>query len=993
MPPVVIAAAGAVAGSAIASAVTTSVLGATLISTLVSSAISAVGSRLLSKSAGGGAPSFTSEASGRTQIIRSSVEPHKIIYGEVRTSGTLVFPETSGTDNRFLHLVITLAAHEVNQIGNIYVDDSVVPLDGNGVATTGELRNVLRIKKLLGAENQAAQADLVSEVSKWTSDHRLRGIAYIYARLTYYESGYPNGIPNLSAKVQGRKVFDPRDTAYTITDISTANPSVFTTSAAHGFSVGDRVFITGVAGTTPKIGKEYRVNTVPTATTFTVLDSSGEPLHATVGASSGEVTKMEYSNNWALCVADYLMNDQFGFGAGWGEINESDLIAAANICDENVSVASGGTQKRYTCDGVIDTSDKPLDVLQKLVTAAAGAVIFSGGQYTIKAAAYDTPTVTIDENYLRDEIEVQTRMPKNQLFNAVKGVFVDPGKNYLPTDFPPVTNSTYEAQDGGFRIFEDLELPFTTDIIRAQRIAKIILEKARQGIIVKMPCNLKALEIRAYDTVMVNNDVLGWTNKVFRILSWSMTEDGGIDLVMQEESSSSYNWNNGEENQKDDAPDTNLPDPSSPAAPTNLTLASGTSQLFLREDGTVFSRIKASWDAPTDIFVTSGGEIQIQYKKSSETTQEYQSATSVTGDKAFQFILDVEDGESYDVRIRSKNIYGSVSAWVEETDHTVVGKTQPPSNVQNFTAQQNQTVVTFRWDQVPDRDLQGYILRFDTQGAFVWADANSLTKATRGTLVTNAGLPPGSWTVGIKAIDTSGNESSSATTFDIDVENINNIVESFTEHPRWTGTLTNCIKHDVSGALVPLGQDSAADNNFNLFDTYVISPYSQWEYEAPEVDLGFDTSVRIYSELAAKMGAFGETGAADPISLIDYRKSADSYDGFEQWTIGTVNARYFKYKVRIESATGNASITQMKNVIDADDIDQSGTSTISTGGTTVIFDTTYNRIPQVIATVTGAGANRSVVLTSINSNGFTATIYDKDDNDVGGTINWNAKGV
>ena len=70
-----------------------------------------------------------------------------------------------------------------------------------------------RIKIHLGADAQVADADLVSEITQWTTNHRLRGIAYVYVRLNFDSDVYPNGVPNISFEVQGKKVFDPRTSA------------------------------------------------------------------------------------------------------------------------------------------------------------------------------------------------------------------------------------------------------------------------------------------------------------------------------------------------------------------------------------------------------------------------------------------------------------------------------------------------------------------------------------------------------------------------------------------------------------------------------------------------------------------------------------------------------------------------------------------------------------------------------------------------------------
>jgi Phage-related protein, tail component len=65
----------------------------------------------------------------------------------------------------------------------------------------------------LGQTNQLADADLVSEVTQWTTNHRLRGRSYLYVRLNFDSDIYPNGVPNITAEVQGKAVFDPRDSS------------------------------------------------------------------------------------------------------------------------------------------------------------------------------------------------------------------------------------------------------------------------------------------------------------------------------------------------------------------------------------------------------------------------------------------------------------------------------------------------------------------------------------------------------------------------------------------------------------------------------------------------------------------------------------------------------------------------------------------------------------------------------------------------------------
>ncbi|MCP6756604.1 hypothetical protein NL533_33770, partial [Klebsiella pneumoniae] len=62
----------------------------------------------------------------------------------------------------------------------------------------------------------------------------------------------------------------------------------------------------------------------------------------------------EWSNNAALCIRDYLTSS-YGFNCSSDEINDTYFSSAANHCDESVTLTTGGSQNRFTCDGVVDT--------------------------------------------------------------------------------------------------------------------------------------------------------------------------------------------------------------------------------------------------------------------------------------------------------------------------------------------------------------------------------------------------------------------------------------------------------------------------------------------------------------------------------------------------------------------------------------------------------------------------------------------------------------
>ena len=173
-------------------------------------------------------PSFSdSSLSERSQMVRSPIASRQIIYGTAKVSGVVVYISTTGNKNENLHMVVALAGHAVEEIGDVYFGEDLALAGSGSSADTGRFIGKAQIYKQLGSSTQVAQPQLVSATSgltdgKWTDAHRLRGIAYIYVNLTWDTEVYTNGIPNISAIVKGKVIADPRDS----TTAWSANPAL-----------------------------------------------------------------------------------------------------------------------------------------------------------------------------------------------------------------------------------------------------------------------------------------------------------------------------------------------------------------------------------------------------------------------------------------------------------------------------------------------------------------------------------------------------------------------------------------------------------------------------------------------------------------------------------------------------------------------------------------------------------------------------------------------
>jgi len=728
--PILIAGIAAAAGPALAGASIGVILG----SFAISAALTGVG-MLLQSSQGGGSslpllPTLPSLDSGSRVTVRQPDAPKPLIYGETRVQGTIIF-FNSREANRYLDVVVALAGHEVEEIGQLYFNDVPVALDGGGNVPGGTYAGLVHVEKKLGTTDQTAFDGLVAVSGQaWTVAHRGRGNALAWLSLQWNRSAFPNGLPNIWFVLKGRKLYDHRS----------------------------------------------------------------------------ETTA--FSKNAALAVADYLADPVYGLGASYDlEIDLDVLDAGANVSDEDVTLASGATEKRYEANGILRSDIKRGDGIAALLSACGGKAIYAGGRWRIKPAAWEPPVIELDESDLRDGFTVQTLLGRRESFNAAKGKFSDPARLWQPADFPAITSAIYQAQDGGERVFKDLELPFTTSPTMAQRIAQIDLKRARQPLTMVWPCKLRGWLVTAGETVNVSYARLGWVSKPFDVVEatfvFGEAQEGkgsggppliGVDLKLRETASAIYD--SAALSAADPTPNTTLPDAFNVRPATNLTIAE--SLYSTRDGGGVKAKASLAWDASLDWFVQSGGSYRVEYKLSSA------SVWTVFADiTATRFdIFDIDPG-TYDFRVAAVNWAGRLADYATVMGRQIAGLSAPPSAPANLSISAIGGLAIARWDIPSDLDvLQGgfIVIRHSSllTGA-AWDTAVSIGEAmSANTMV--AVLPLKSGTYLAKFRDASGVYSESATSFAQTQSSVHQFQTlaggSLVEDPGFAGTKTNVVVVD-----------------------------------------------------------------------------------------------------------------------------------------------------------------------------------------------------
>lgn len=620
---------------------------------------------------------------------RDAAAAQDFIYGEVRKGGTITYYEST-RGGSVLHQIITLAGHEVDSIVEVYANDEVLELSDdsysyNGREGAGWVLNRNWSDKDDGPEmrvlyhtgDQTAITDPFANATTTSLNDTLfmagdegsanfggtgqptkasfvgTGMAYMYVRYTYNAGVFKNGLPLFSAKIRGRKVYDPR-----------------------------------------------------TDTTA-------------------------WSNNAALCIRDFIAGN---YGLNDSQVDDTAFSVAANICDEAVALDAGGTEARYTINGVVRADQAYGDVLQEMTTACAGTLFWGTGKWKLHVGAYTAPVKDFTLDDIRSNISLQTRVNLRDQFNKVQGVFTDAGSDFIPVDYPPIASEVFKAQDNGVEQVLDLNLPFTTSAPAAQRLAKLTLFRGREQMTFTADFGLSAFEVEVGDIISLTMPRYGWDEKEFEVVGWVFgAGDNGalrISLTLRETSEAAFDWN--AEESEIISNDSNLT--SGVSEVTNLT-ATGAGRISF--DGTFINSILVDWDAAAgatgydvewmvntsidydanggvvepaeavttreqfvykayveilyrqpdgdgfDFYNTGGGaslteeQVRADLFESSERTSLTFAGTTVRNPTTSYSIVPVLDETVYLIRVRARNDLGDLSAWTAVTFNSLKDGTTP----------------------------------------------------------------------------------------------------------------------------------------------------------------------------------------------------------------------------------------------------------------------------------------------------------------------------
>ncbi|SES76304.1 phage tail protein [Variovorax sp. OV084] len=902
--------------------------------------------------------------------LQGTVVPRQLVLGRTRVGGHCFFKTSVGQYKELFVMCVALAEHEIDGIEQIYLNNQPVEVNGLGQvitapygrpanisvektssSTTIELdfdpiagsvsaverypgllgqhevecsvngrtvtiinplpgwyftvyyqysgfNSFVRILQHYGSPDQEADGELISMLpGVWTPAHRARGIAYLVCQFAYNDGALPSGIPTVTARIRGAKLYDPRD---------------------------------GVT---------------------------------------------RFSENPALMMRHVMMHPRFGKRMSMSASEDSRIIAAANACETAINYTGTEEVAMYRSAGVYLEGSPARDVLDDLAQAMAGKWAYASGELFVRAGVYQMPVMDLTEADLavvqtetggsvsQSAISINPHQPRNEKVNTVAIRIWDQAANYVETPITPFRADALVADDGA-ELSQEVTMPGVFYAGQAYHAAGILLRDSRDPLTVTLPFKLRAYPLEIFDTVRLTLAHFGWVNKEFLIQDRTFSPSSGVMLVLKETSAAIFQWGaaflpGGY------APNTGLPKPWDIHPPQILSVDSGEGQLIVQNDGTILNSVLVTWAPIQDASILNGGTVEVRFRVLPDGG--WRSVT-VPGDATEARLTGVNDLDVILIIARTSNTIAG-SDWSTQLSHTVIGKTEPPPNVENLSISGS----VLSWSllrRVPD--LAGFVFRFHYGQNLDWNSAAPLNTG----LVTQSPWEPemrpgGVVTIMIKAQDTSGNQSflPGSIVMNLGDPPIANVIEQWNYKAMgWPYDAAESSGWSfVSGdpTADPLDSFYGSDNQaFYGGDTdpfYKAESYTEMVYVTPYLPINSALAGSVMTLTADTEGIdlrieyrFAGPGAFyGPDSDSFYGPDADSFYGASgDWLpwpgqIAVTNDVY-QFRVTIGAGAARGILKQLIVTVDAPDMEERiADLPVAAGGTVIPYTKNFTKIAVV----------------------------------------------
>ena len=449
-----------------------------------------------------------------------------VIYGTRRVGSQLIFLDTADNRSKDLFCVYALSVGPVDHIDLTTIELNGVPITDTKVfrdayylgsdkisSGAGSLNTVTQVGNINGtssggvsgtdpakryrfvanahhgAASQTVDPMLNASIgSKWTTAHKLNGIAYIAFSAEFDSKAMFKGLPQLTVVVRGKKIFDPRDSNQTFGTPSTytysSNPALcfldYISNSEYGKSLGSNQLNLTSFGTSAT-ACDTLVNTPDfngSSSSITFSGIAGTNLMTTTEdiwkkIRAGDRLYLTDANSGTIF--DGIQIDSTSRDQYFGDTQINKIFTNANLGSTFTNETGTALVKtnRFQCHGVISPDKTVMENSQGLLASMRGIFNYVNGQYELAIEDTGSSTFSVNDNHIISEGGISINYGnKDNRYNKVVVNYFNSQKGYEADTVTVLHEATTDASDftsddGG----EELEIKIDCEYVSSPYVA------------------------------------------------------------------------------------------------------------------------------------------------------------------------------------------------------------------------------------------------------------------------------------------------------------------------------------------------------------------------------------------------------------------------------------------------------------------------------------------------------------------------------------------
>ena len=512
-----------------------------------------------------------------------------IIYGTRRVGSQLIFLDTADNRSKDLFCVYALSVGPVDHIDLTTIELNGVPITDTKVFRDGYYLGSDKISSGAGSLNTTNQVGNINQTSsgisgtdptkryrfvanahhgatsqtvdpmlnasigtKWTTAHKLNGIAYIAFSAEFDSKAMFKGLPQLTVVVRGKKVFDPRDSSQTFGTPSTytysSNPALcfldYISNAEYGKGLGSNQ-LNFTSFETAATACDTLVNTPDfngSSTAITFSGIAGTNLMTTTESIWKKIRagdKLFLTDGNSGTIFDGIQIDSTSRDQYFGDAQINKIFTNANLgstfTDETGTVLI--KTNRFQCHGVIDANKTVMENSQALLGSMRGIFNYVNGQYELAIEDTGSSTFSVNDNHIISEGGISINYGnKDNRYNKVVVNYFNSQKGYEADTVTVLHEATtdsndFTSDDGGEELEIKIDCEFVSSPYVAFNMGKGVLARSRYQTQITFQATPELYKCNVGDIIDITYAPLDLNATLYRIETIDLLPNGLLSVT------------------------------------------------------------------------------------------------------------------------------------------------------------------------------------------------------------------------------------------------------------------------------------------------------------------------------------------------------------------------------------------------------------------------------------------------------------------------------